>query len=437
MATTLPSRPSLDQLRHQAKDILRLHRAGDVTACETLRQLKKCAGLTDEKILAMKFALQEVQHALAQQYGFDSWVALCGFVESVAVQPAAGQPDYVAKLLQEAVDSGASDVHLDWVDGVLTPRLRVDGALRPALLTIPKEQQAGVIMKCKVVASLDPDNSRTPQRGRAQVRADGKRYDLRVASVPYVAGESVVVRILPEPGALPSLEQVVPDGSNLERLQGWLNRGHGMIVCTGPSGSGKSTTAYAMLKHLDTGTRKIISVEDPVEVRLPGVNQQQVEPAAGLTFATAIHSVLSQDPDVLLVAEVRDFETLRGALQVALTGHLVIILMHATDAASAVTRLIDLGIEAPLVADSLIGVIGQRLVRKVSTESPSEYRGRVPLQELLEVGPEVRDAIRAKASTAGIADAAVKGGMVALRKAGEALVAAGVTTEGELAGQNL
>jgi type IV pilus assembly protein PilB len=287
----------------------------------------------------------------------------------VASDLAVGESDgpvirFVNSVIARAVSERASDVHIEPQDGELVVRFRVDGVLRTAT-SVPATRGPAIVSRIKVMSDLDIAERRVPQDGRVGLRIGDQELDLRVATLPTVGGESVVVRILDRSNVVLDLAELGFSGQTLARFDTCYRQPHGLVLVTGPTGSGKTSTMYATLAQLNDSERKIITVEDPVEYRLPGVNQVQVRPKAGLTFASGLRSMLRCDPDVIMVGEIRDPETARIAVEAALTGHLVLATIHTNDAASAVVRLTEMGIEPFLIASSLRGVLAQRLARRL------------------------------------------------------------------------
>jgi len=300
---------------------------------------------------------------------------------------------FVQTLLENAVRAGASDVHLEPDEDTVRVRLRVDGFLRETL-TIPPETYPAVLARLKIMANLNIAEHRVPQDGRTAVQVDGREVDVRVSVMPVVQGEKVALRLLDRAGLLLDKHRLGLSVTNLARFDELLRRPHGIILVTGPTGSGKTTTLYAMLQELNDPSKNIVTLEDPVEYRLKGINQTQVHPRAGLTFAAGLRAILRQDPDVIMVGEIRDLETAEIAVRAALTGHLVLSTLHTNDAPAVVTRLADMGIPHFLIAASLAGCIAQRLVRKVCAECAEGYEATPQEKEILEVAPETPMALR-------------------------------------------
>ena len=284
-------------------------------------------------------------------------------------------------VLFEAVKANASDVHVQPYEDRLLVRTRIDGVLYDSY-TLPKSIQEEVISRLKVMGRMNIAEKRLPQDGRATVQIGQRTIDLRIASLPTSDGERVVVRLLDKSAQLFDLAEIGMDEGTLARFARLINIEHGLILVTGPTGSGKSTTLYSALKRINGKEKNILTLEDPIEYRLEGVSQTQVSDKKGMTFASGLRSVLRQDPDIIMVGEIRDLETATMAIQSSLTGHLVFSTLHTNDAASAVTRLLDLGIEPYLVASSVAGVLAQRLVRRVCSTCAAPYRpnsARAPL----------------------------------------------------------
>jgi general secretion pathway protein E len=284
----------------------------------------------------------------------------------------------VNQIIQRAVESRASDIHIEPFADELRVRYRVDGILHE-VESPPARSTAAVISRIKIMSKLNIAERRLPQDGRIPLRVQGKELDLRVSTVPTMFGESVVMRLLDKESVRFDFDALGFDGSPRERLEAVLQLPYGIFLVTGPTGSGKSTTLYTALSRLNTQERKIITVEDPVEYQLPGINQIQVKPQIGMTFAGALRSIVRQDPDIIMVGEMRDLETARIAVQSALTGHVVLSTLHTNDAASGVTRMLDMGVEEYLLTSTVNGILAQRLVRRLCPACCEPYR---PLPEL-------------------------------------------------------
>lgn len=350
------------------------------------------------------------------------------------------------QIITEAITANASDIHLEPQKRYLRVRYRIDGVLRDSM-SLPKNIQPGIISRAKIMASLDIAERRRPQDGRINLKFRGREVDLRVSVLPGIFGEKVVLRILDKEKSLIPLEQLGFSKESLEIFKTLIKQPYGMILITGPTGSGKSTTLYAILRVLNSPEVNILTVEDPVEYQLDGITQVQVNPKINLTFANALRSFLRQDPDIILVGEIRDKETAQIAMEAALTGHLVFSTLHTNDSFSAPTRLIDMGIEPYLISSSLIGVTAQRLVRKICNEckeeyKPSEfllrqvgienydgvfyrgkgclacnnsgYKGRIAVQEILKIDDNIREMILNRNPSNEIKDYAIKNGNISL-----------------------
>ena len=275
-------------------------------------------------------------------------------------------------VLADAVRARASDVHVEPQASDLRIRYRVDGLLRD-VMTVPKNATAAAVSRIKIVSGLDIAERRRPQDGRAKLTVDGLTVEARISTLPTLHGEKVVIRLLPRAENVPALEQTGLSSAQLELLSSALNQAQGLVLITGPTGSGKTNTLYAAIRQVSTPDRNVVTLEDPVEVQVAGITQVQVHVKSGLTFAAGLRSVLRQDPDIVLVGEVRDSETAELALQASMTGHLVLTTLHTNDAVSAVTRLVDMGVEPFLVASSLSLVVAQRLVRRPCAACAADY----------------------------------------------------------------
>ena len=346
----------------------------------------------------------------------------------------------VDQLLAEAISAGASDLHLEPEEQGIAVRHRIDGVLRQ-VRTLPRAVGSSLVSRVKILSSLDIADRMRPQDGRARVAVLGAVVDLRVSTLPVSHGEKIVIRVLDGSAGLRSLESIGFATADLVRIRTLLQQREGLLLVTGPTGSGKTTTLYAALREIQARGVNVVTVEDPIEYRLPGVVQVQVHERAGLTFSAALRSIMRQDPDVILVGEIRDRETAEIAIQASLTGHLVLSTLHTNDAASAVTRLIDIGIAGYQIATAVKGVVAQRLVRRTCTQCGGEgcesceksgYRGRRAIAEILLSSPEFERRVAASASTESVAEAARESGCASLWESGLALVQSGETTMEEL-----
>ena len=334
-------------------------------------------------------------------------------------------------LLTQAARDGASDIHIEPYERHSSVRFRVDGDLREVVQP-NRALHAALISRLKIMADLDIAEKRLPQDGRISLRLGTRAIDVRVSTLPSAHGERAVLRLLDKSESKLSLEAVGMQGETLRRFTHLTAQPHGFVLVTGPTGSGKTTTLYAALSRMDASHSNIMTVEDPIEYELAGVGQTQVNAKIDLTFAKALRAILRQDPDVIMIGEIRDFETAQIAIQASLTGHLVLATLHTNDASSAVTRLIDMGVEPFLLSSSLLGVLAQRLVRKIDTTEPSGYRGRTGIFEMLVVDDTIRAQIHRQASEAEIRDTALAAGMRLMRDDGERLVREGITTPEEV-----
>lgn len=346
----------------------------------------------------------------------------------------------VNSTIASAVEAGASDIHIEPGSRDAEVRLRIDGVLRPReRLALP--QALAFISRVKVLADLDISERRRPQDGRISIPVAGRSVDLRVSVVPSQHGESLVVRLLDPDASLRDLDHLGFSSQVLDVARTAIAKPHGLVLVTGPTGSGKTTTLYAFLRQLADGHRKILTIEDPIEYRLPGIAQSQTNAAIGVTFASALRSFLRHDPDVVMVGEIRDAETARTAIQAAMTGHLVLSTIHTNDAPSAVVRLMDMGVEDYLVASTLSAVFAQRLVRRVCSACAGSgcdtcggegYRGRLAIAEGFAVDDSVRQSIQT-----GLNEAVLRAGLAAqgyrpMLQEGRDRIASGDTTEAEV-----
>ena len=343
-------------------------------------------------------------------------------------------------LLTQAAREGASDIHIEPYERHSSVRFRVDGTLREVVQP-NRALHAALISRLKIMADLDIAEKRLPQDGRISLRLGTRAIDVRVSTLPNAHGERAVLRLLDKSESKLSLEAVGMQGEVLRRFEQLIAQPHGIILVTGPTGSGKTTTLYASLARLDAAQNNIMTVEDPIEYDLPGVGQTQVNPKIELTFARALRAILRQDPDIVMIGEIRDIETAQIAIQASLTGHLVLATLHTNDAASAITRLTDMGVEPFLLSSSLLGVLAQRLVRVYCGSCQGAgcdacghtgYQGRTGVFELLTVDDGIRAQIHAQAAEADIRTAALAKGLRLMRDDGERLVAAGVTSREEV-----
>ena len=334
-------------------------------------------------------------------------------------------------LLTQAARDGASDIHIEPYERHSSVRFRIDGALREVVQP-HRALHAALISRLKIMADLDISEKRLPQDGRISLRLGTRAIDVRVSTLPSAHGERAVLRLLDKSESKLSLGSVGMQGETLRRFEKLVAQPHGIVLVTGPTGSGKTTTLYAALSQLDASQGNIMTVEDPIEYELAGVGQTQVNPKIDLTFAKALRAILRQDPDIIMIGEIRDFETAQIAIQASLTGHLVLATLHTNDATSAITRLTDMGVEPFLLSSSLLGVLAQRLVRRADSNDPSGYRGRTGIFELLVVDDQIRAQIHAQAPEAEIRSSAMAAGMHLMREDGERLVREGITTAEEV-----
>ncbi|HMM50016.1 MAG TPA: type II secretion system ATPase GspE [Burkholderiaceae bacterium] len=353
-------------------------------------------------------------------------------------------------LLTQASRDGASDIHIEPFETTSLVRFRIDGTLRDVVRP-RRELHAALISRIKIMAQLDIAEKRLPQDGRITLRIGGRPMDVRVSTLPTGHGERAVLRLLDKEAGRLDLARLGMSADTLAAFDRLVHQPHGIVLVTGPTGSGKTTTLYAALGRLDSSTTNILTVEDPIEYDLEGIGQTQVNPRIDMTFAKALRSILRQDPDVVMIGEIRDLETAQIAVQASLTGHLVLATLHTNDAVSAVTRLIDMGIEPFLLSSSLLGVVAQRLVRKLCPQcrqpdpvtqgwravgcvacNRTGFQGRTGIYELFTVDDGIRGLIHRNASETEIRAAALRAGMLSMRDDGRRWVEAGVTSADEV-----
>lgn len=430
---------------------------------------------------------EDIDKALDEVFGVtDEWDQVIGKIENMQVTVLKEEEKEAADIsaiteseeapvialvnlmILRAVKEKASDVHIEpFGEDILKVRYRIDGILHD-VMSLPRNLQLAVISRIKIMSDLDIAERRLPQDGRIQVNVGGRKINIRVSILPAVTGESAVLRILDPSSILLELDSLGFSPDILPNFLSLIKKPNGIILVTGPTGSGKSTTLYTTLNLLNSTEKKIMTIEDPVEYRLKGISQVQAKPKIGLTFAAGLRSFLRQDPDIMLVGEIRDRETAEIAVQAALTGHIVLSTLHTNDAPSSVIRLIDMGIEPFLISSSVIGVIAQRLIRKICSKCKKEikitsdmkkildeyeissneitlykgegcpsckdtgYKGRVAIFELMIITENIRDLITQNVSTGKIREAAVKEGMCLLKIDGIKKVCEGITTIDEV-----
>ncbi|MFH1371106.1 MAG: type II secretion system ATPase GspE [Planctomycetota bacterium] len=370
----------------------------------------------------------------------------------------------VNKILFQAAHSRASDIHIEPYENETRIRFRIDGALRD-IAAVPRQHNAALVSRLKIMANLNIAERRLPQDGQSRIKIGQNLMDIRVSVIPTLCGERVMLRLLDKSSRKLTLNEVGFSPNDLKRFRQLALLPHGIILLTGPTGSGKTTTLYAALNELNSEQRNILTVEDPIEYQIPGVGQMQVKPKINLTFANCLRHILRQDPNVIMIGEIRDTETAEITIQASLTGHLVLSTLHTNDSASAMTRLVDMGIEPYLISSAVVAVVAQRLVRLICPECKQAagnidqnaglanendnrllagaqlfkgagcehclktgYFGRTGIFELLVVDDEIRDLVTARNSTHIIKQTAVKKGLTTLRQDGLCKVAAGLTT---------
>jgi type IV pilus assembly protein PilB len=439
----------------------------------TKREIKTVVATKADVMAAMNrhYRLDHAAETLVEEAAADIAAEQQSLEEALAEAGADDAPiiKLVNLLITQAINDRASDIHVEPEEKGVRVRFRIDGVLHE-VMNPPKAVQAGMVSRLKIMAEINIAERRIPQDGRISIVVQGKPIDIRVSTLPTVFGEKIVMRLLDKSSVLLKLQDLGFRPNNFDRYEEVYRKPYGMILVTGPTGSGKSTTLYATLNILNRPEVNIVTVEDPVEYRLPGINQVQVHMKAGLSFASALRSILRQDPDIILVGEIRDRETAQIAIESALTGHLVLSTLHTNDAPSAVTRLIEMGIEPFLVASAVDGVLAQRLARRLCNKCkepyvPTEdelrvarfpydpekeelpklfravgctacgntgYKGRLALHEVMTVTEEIERLAVENASSEAIARVAQEQGMDMLRNDGMAKVGEGVTSIEEI-----
>ena len=446
----------------------------DPTNFFAIDDVRLASGMEVEPVIA---AEREVLRAIQQSYGasevMEKAVSKLNKAEDMLAGPEAQATEdapvisIVNSLISQAIKERASDIHIEPRDKDVRVRFRVDGVLRE-VATFPRYTHAAIISRVKIISEMDIAEKRLPQDGRVKVKEAGREIDIRVSTLPTILGEKAVMRILDKKAVILDIQRLGFSTANLNKYVQLYSQSYGMILVTGPTGSGKTTTLYSTLADINAPGQNIITVEDPVEYRLDGINQVQVNHKAGLTFANGLRSILRQDPNIVMVGEVRDAETADIAIRAALTGHLVLSTLHTNDAPGALTRLIDMGIEPFLAASSVLGVVAQRLVRVICPEckkaytpppeSPERlflgistedaitlyrgigcptcnhtgYRGRLAIHEVMPVSSQVREAINKRSSSDEIAQIAREEGMLTMRQDGLQKALNGFTTVEEV-----
>ena len=436
--------------------------------------------ITGREVQPVVATANDVEQAIQKFSGMDSQVEAMASIAAEAVDESTAELEeahedapivkLVNAIMTQAVGDRASDVHLEPAELNVRIRFRVDGVLHEPMPPAPKNIQGGLISRLKVMADLNIAERRVPQDGRISMKVGGRALDLRVATLPTVYGEKVVIRVLDKSNALLRLEDLGFLENAYDRFSESFRKPYGAILVTGPTGSGKSTTMYSTLNILNEESKNIITVEDPVEYRLAGVNQMQVNPKAGLTFASALRSILRADPDIVLIGEIRDKETATIAIEAALTGHLVLSSLHTNDAPAAISRLVEMDVETFLVASAIDAVVAQRLARKLCERcnvpyKPEQaelqaagfpewlwpeipelrksqgcpacantgYRGRIGLYEVMQMSEEIERLTVERASADAIRTVAEQQGMMTLRDDGLEKARMGITTLDEVA----
>jgi type IV pilus assembly protein PilB len=425
---------------------------------------------------------EDIKHAISEQYSQNLTTEVTSALKEVSDLQKTSEPiipeateviheapvaNIISHLLDYAVKAGASDIHIEPLEDKTRVRYRIDGILHEKVI-LPRGVHDALVSRIKILSGLKIEEKRLPQDGRFSHSADKKNFDLRISTIPTIYGEKVVIRLLPKNAVAPTMQELGLRGVALKNLEFQITRPHGVIIICGPTGSGKTTTLYSILTKLSTSKVNIQTVEDPVEYQIPGANQVQVNSQIGLTFASALRAFLRQDPNIMLVGEIRDAETADLAIQAALTGHQVFSTLHTNTAAGTLPRLLDMGMEPFLLASSINAAVGQRILRKVCTHCRTQftpppevaqnirrvlgrlitpdrpiilykgvgcgecdhtgYSGRMGIFEVLQVSPKIMQLILERASAQAIEDASVAEGMITLKQDGYLKAVEGITT---------
>lgn len=409
-------------------------------------------GLRCEFKLVRRSFLERLLARLSQnEQNEDDFSATTGVEDERTLRTMAGEARIVRlvnDVFNRAIELGASDIHVEPGEDSVSIRCRVDGVLSE-IMNVPRSQFPAIASRIKLIAGLNIAESRLPQDGRTNFQVGRVKLDMRVSTIPILTGESIVLRLLNNEAVTFDLTTLGMSEHTLKQFNELIHIPHGMILVVGPTGSGKTTTLYSVIAQLNDYKKKIITIEDPVEYKMPGLCQMQVNSKIGVTFASGLRSIVRQDPDIVLVGEIRDRETADIAINAALTGHLVLSTLHTNDAVGAVTRLIDMGMEGFLVASALEGVLSQRLVRKICTVchgtgasdsggkcrhcNGAGFKGRCGIFELFRMNDDIRQAVNKNVPSSELERLAIANGMVTLREDGIAKVNAGITTAAELA----
>jgi type IV pilus assembly protein PilB len=450
-----------DPLNVVAIDDLRL-----ITGCEIEPVLASEKDI--ENVIQKHFGLQDLEKVVEEMPDYELLdTGTVNLDPAELLEDEAPVVRLAHSLILQAIQEEASDIHIEHLEDQVRVRYRVDGLLRE-VTTLPRKFRLPLVSRLKIMAALDIAEKRVPQDGRIQIRYRERDIDLRVSTMPTAFGEKVVIRILDKTRMIRKLDDLGFTPPNLERLRQILRHPYGMVLITGPTGSGKTSTLYAILNELNVPERNLITIEDPVEYLLPGVNQIPIRPRAGLTFSRGLRSILRQDPDIIMVGEIRDTETAEIAVRAATTGHLVFSTLHTNEAVGALSRLTDMGVEPYLVASAVLGVVAQRLVRVLCPRcresyalpvgvperffmglTPEEpvtvyrskgcphcngqgFRGRTAIAEVLLLTPPIRRLVNEKADAETLQRQAVQEGMVPMKEDGLEKARRGITTVGEV-----
>ena len=461
----IPVEKEGNQLTVAMVDPLNIYAIDDVNIATSLNVKPALALRSHIQVALDKYYSNESAEKAAEDFAKEARFDQISEIEEEILNEVSNAPvvRLVDSIVQHAVRANASDIHIEPYEKNIRIRFRIDGELQE-IMTSSKTTHSAIVTRIKIISKMDIAEKRIPQDGRVEMRIDNKDIDLRISVLPTVYGEKIVIRILDRSSTILTKSQLGFSEKNIDMFDKIIQSPNGIILVTGPTGSGKTTTLYAVLRELNKINRNIITVEDPVEYRLDGVNQVQVNVKAGLTFANGLRSILRQDPDIIMIGEIRDTETAEIAVRAAITGHLVLSTMHTNDSASTVSRLTDMGVEPYLVSSSVVGIVAQRLVKKICTNCKVEYqasqteielldlqendmlykgegcsvcsntgyKGRTAIHEVMLMTREIREMVDLRESIDTLRSTASKYGTITLKDSCSELVRKGVTAKDEM-----
>ena len=427
--------PVRDELKLLTGCVIKPLQASEKEIVQAISQYYKIEETSKQALIDMR--LQKLKEAKKKEEVEDVIMPMEGEIYKVEEMPVV---KLVNNIINGGIDAKASDIHLEPQDPEMIVRYRVDGILHD-IMSMPKHIEPQIISRIKILSNMDISERRRPQDGHITLKKEGKEYDFRVSTMLTVGGEKMVMRIFDKSTMLIGLEQLGFTAEDETKFREMIRKPYGIILVTGPTGCGKTTTLYTVLKQLNSKENNIITIENPVEYKLDRINQIQVDEGTKMTFAAGLRTILRQDPDVIMVGEIRDKETAVIAVQAALTGHLVFSTLHTNDAPGAVTRLMDMGVEPFLISSTVIGCMAQRLCRTICPECKGTgcdvcyntgFKGRIGIFEFMAISGNIRDLILKKKPASEIKELAVKEGMKTLEENGKQKVVEGISTEEEV-----